>query len=105
MANRHKSHKKAAGRYVAMNKNIPMDKEYRDVLSKSSHDRKGGRVKKKKFGGHAGGKKSHERMDKRARGGPVVSKLKSGGSSEWALSANSSKQPLTQASKVTSASK
>lgn len=96
MANRHKQFKKGG--------NIPpMDKEYKDVTSAASHDKKGGKVKKRKFGGHAGGKKAHERMDKRARGGSI--KLKSGGSSEWALSAKSSKQPLTQAAKVTSASK
>jgi len=92
MANRHKQFKKGG-------KTPPMDREYEDVLSKSSHDRKGGRVKKK-HGGSAHGKKSHERMDKKARGGAV--KLATGGS---ALSASSSKHPLTQASKVTSASK
>jgi len=93
MANRHKQFKKGG-------KTPPMDEEYKDVLSKSSHDKKGGKVKKRKFGGLASGSKSAPRMDKRARGGTI--KLKTGGSSS-ALSASSSKHPLTQASKVTAA--
>lgn len=91
MANRHKQFKKGG-------KTPPMDEEYKEVLSKSSHDRKGGKVDAKKHGGMAKGGKSHHRMDKKARGGPV--KLKGGGS---ALSASSSKHPLTEASKVTAA--
>ena len=96
MAHRHKMHKKAKGGHIP-----PMDEEYTEVTSKSSHDRKGGKVHKKKFGGMARGGKSHPRMDKRARGGSI--KLKHGGSP--ALSEHSSKHPLSEASKVTSASK
>lgn len=101
MAHRHKMHKKAKGGHVP-----PMDEEYKEVTGEDKHEehKKGGKIHGKKKGGHAGGKKSHHRMDKRARGGAI--KLKSGGKSgEWALSAQSSKQPLTQAAKVTSAGK
>jgi len=100
MANRHKQFKKGG-------KIPPMDKEYKDVTSEDSHDKKGGKVSaKKKHGGMAHGGKSHKRMDKKARGGPVV-KLKSGGGAYGGspLSASSSKHPLSMASKVTSASK
>lgn len=98
----HKTHKKAHGGKIPK-----MDSEYKEVTEEDHEQehKRGGKTHKRKRGGHAGGKKSHERMDKRARGG-AIQKLKSGGkSSEWALSANSSRQPLTQAAKVTSAGK
>lgn len=93
MKHRHKAQKKAGG---------GMAKEFDEVVKETkpgAEDHKRG-GKTKKHGGMARGGKSHKRMDKRARGGGI--KLATGGS---ALSASSSKNPLTMASKVTSASR
>jgi len=63
------------GMWVSGNPDVKKEAEGEEPYAEGDERKRGGKVKKKKHGMHAEGKKAHHRMDrpKRARGGKVGS--------------------------------